>query len=103
MERNEMEERVIRKYRQDEDMMILIFAQWCVNNNLDPVNVYEEAYPGQRKNEKLNEAIENTALKNESEHISNEALLEILALFDNDTLAFKVAEYIEQFNTESSE
>ncbi|GGF08650.1 hypothetical protein GCM10010954_03950 [Halobacillus andaensis] len=101
MEKKEIEERVIQKYRQDEDMMIVIFAQWCINNNLDPIQVYEEAYPHQSKNEKLNEAIEKTAPKNESELISSDALLEILALFENDDLAFKVAEYIEQNRTES--
>ncbi|WP_260048872.1 hypothetical protein [Oceanobacillus kimchii] len=38
-------EEVIRQYQEDEKRMVLIFAQWCINHQLDPFAVYGEAYP----------------------------------------------------------
>ena len=47
-----VEERIAESYRQDEDMMILVFAQ-CVNHGLDPAELYRKAYPNQPDNERL--------------------------------------------------
>lgn len=92
MNKKEMEDRVIKSYQQDEQMMILVFAQWCVNNDLDPVEVYQRAYPNQEKNHALQQGIDLTVPKNESEEIPNDALLGVLSLFGNDDLAFVVTE-----------
>ncbi|WP_090867766.1 hypothetical protein [Oceanobacillus limi] len=96
MDRKEMEERVIESYKSDEKMMILVYAQWCINNGIDPVNLYGKAYPDQLKNQALVEAMELTVPKEESEEIPNQTVLNVLQLFGNDDLAFLVQEQIDQ-------
>ncbi|MEN2466973.1 hypothetical protein [Ornithinibacillus sp. FSL M8-0202] len=97
MDRKQLEEQIIEKYQNDEKMMILIFAQWCINHELDPVELYQMAYPGQMKNHALEEAMELTVPKNEAEDISNETVLNVLQLFGNDDLAFVVQSEIDRF------
>ncbi|WLR48015.1 hypothetical protein LC065_01625 [Halobacillus litoralis] len=97
MDRNN-EEEVIRNYQKGEKMMILLFAQWCINHDLDPVAIYQEAYPYQDKNKELIDAMELTVPKQESDHIDPETLLEVLSLYGNDDLAFVVAELINRQN-----
>ncbi|WP_173916223.1 hypothetical protein [Halobacillus sp. Marseille-Q1614] len=94
MNRKEIDERVIQQYIKDEETMIFIFAQWCINNDLDPELLYEKAYPHQGRNPKLKKALEQTISKKESESISDAALIEVLSVFGNDDLAFTVAEYL---------
>ncbi|MDY0406934.1 hypothetical protein P5G51_017725 [Virgibacillus sp. 179-BFC.A HS] len=89
-----MEEQVIRKYQQDEETMILLFAQWCINHDLDPEALYQRAYPHQPKNHVLTKMMERTVSKEESEPISNQLMLDVLQLFGNDDLAFVVHEEI---------
>ncbi|AOZ91501.1 hypothetical protein [Paenibacillus crassostreae] len=89
-----LEEQIKESYRQDEDMMILVFAQWCINNNLDPVALYNEAYPHQEHNERLNKVIELTVSKDEAGDIPDDTVLGVLSLFGNDDLAFIVTEAI---------
>lgn len=96
MNKEEFEKRIVENYKNDEKMMILIFVQWCVNNNLDPVVLYEEAYPGQLKNDVLLETIEQAVPKNEAEEISDQTVLNVLQLFGNDDLAFVVQAAIEK-------
>ncbi|MFG6114961.1 hypothetical protein ACGTN9_07210 [Halobacillus sp. MO56] len=96
MNRKEIEEQVIRNYQQDEEMMILVFAQWCINHDLDPVEVYARAYPTQKSNDALNRAIELTVPKSEADEIMDETLLGVLSLFGNDDLAFVVSEEMEK-------
>jgi hypothetical protein len=91
VDRNENEKRIIENYQKDENVMILIFAQWCINNNLDPIKLYEQAYPGQGKNKALEQALESTVTKNESDEIPVRVVLDVLQLFGNDDLAFVVA------------
>ncbi|WRU97694.1 hypothetical protein RYX51_12250 [Priestia filamentosa] len=50
MNSKEMEQKIIQNYQKDEEMMILVFAQWCVNHDLDPFELYIRAYPNQREN-----------------------------------------------------
>ncbi|MEI3604084.1 hypothetical protein SPD48_00140 [Pseudogracilibacillus sp. SE30717A] len=83
---------IIENYQNEEQMMVLIFAQWCVNNNLDAITLYKEAYPSQPENKALLEAIENTVPKEESEEISIEVVQQVLQLFGNDDLAFVIEE-----------
>ncbi|MBC5636940.1 hypothetical protein H8S33_08930 [Ornithinibacillus sp. BX22] len=97
MDRKQLEEQIIEKYQNDEKMMILIFAQWCINHELEPVKLYQMAYPGQMKNHALEEAMELTVPKNEAEDIPNETVLNVLQLFGNDDLAFVVQSEIEKF------
>lgn len=97
MDRNR-EEEVIRNYQEGEKMMILLFAQWCINHELDPLAIYKEAYPYQDKNKELVDALELTVPKPESDLINSETLLEVLSLYGNDDLAFVVSEYISQKN-----
>lgn len=95
MDRNDIEQKVIESYKQDEKMMILVYAQWCINNNLDPEALYERAYPDQMDNQALKEAMELTVSKQEAEEIADQTLLNILQVFENDDLAFIVQEKID--------
>ncbi|MFC3039334.1 hypothetical protein ACFOGI_03660 [Virgibacillus xinjiangensis] len=96
MDGNEMEKKVIESYQNQERMMILIYVQWCVNNELDPVTLYEKAYPGQSKNQTLQDMLELAVPKNESEDIADQTVLNALQLFGNDDLAFAVQAEIEK-------
>ena len=96
MGQKEMEEKVIESYQNDEKMMILIYAQWCINNDLEPRALYKQAYPSQMKNNALDEALELTVPKKESEEIPDSTVQNVLQLFGNDDLAFIVQEQIDK-------
>jgi hypothetical protein len=90
----EIEAQVIRNYQRDEQMMIHVFAQWCVNHDLDPAELYHRAYPQQTANLALQQAMELLVPKEEAGEIPDETLLGVLSLFDNEELAFIVTEEI---------
>ena len=94
MRGKEMEERIIRNYERDENMMVLVFAQWCVNHDLDPAELYKRAYPQQADVPALRQAIELTVPKEEAGPIPDDTVLGVLSLFGNDDLAFVVTEEI---------
>lgn len=94
MNRKEMEAQIIKNYEQDEQMMILVFAQWCVNRDLDPEELYRRAYPRQTANPALAQALELTVPKDEAGDIPDETVLGVLSMFGNDDLAFVVSEAI---------
>ncbi|APC47065.1 hypothetical protein [Virgibacillus halodenitrificans] len=96
MNGNEKEQQIINNYQNDEKMMILIYAQWCINHELDPISLYMEAYPYQENNNALAEAIELTVTKAESDEISSDMLMNVLQLFGNNDLAFIVQREIEK-------
>lgn len=96
MSNKEMDEKVIENYQNDERMMILIYAQWCINNDLNPQTLYEEAYPEQIKNKTLVDVLELTVPKKEAEFIPDVTILNVLQLFGNDDLAFLVQGEIEK-------
>ncbi|OAS88487.1 hypothetical protein [Metabacillus litoralis] len=96
MNSKEMEKQIIANYQRDEQMMILVFAQWCVNNDLDPKEIYLRAYPEQVNNAALQQAIELTVPKEESSEIPNTTLFNVLSLFGNEDLAFIVSEEIDK-------
>ena len=75
-------------------MMILVFAQWCENHDLDPATLYQKAYPEQGENPALQQGIDLTVPKEESEDIPDSTLLGVLSLFGNDDLAYVVTEEI---------
>ncbi|CAM4388056.1 hypothetical protein [Paenibacillus tarimensis] len=93
---NKIGDQIIASYQRDENMMILIFAQWCVNHDRNPVEVYTSAYPGQGDNAALKQAVELTVPKEEAGPIDNETVLTVLSLFGNDDLAFAVSQIIEE-------
>ncbi|WP_028552645.1 hypothetical protein [Paenibacillus sp. UNC451MF] len=94
MSRKELEEQIIRNYQEDEQMMILVFAQWCVNHDLDPAALYLRAYPDQAANPSLQQAIELTVSKDEAGELPDETVLNVLSLYGNEELAFVVTEEI---------
>ena len=96
MNQKELEEKIIENYQSQENMMILVFAQWCINHDLDPEEIYLRAYPNQNNNQALKEGIELTVSKEEAGEISDETLLGVLSLFGNDDLAFIVTEEIQK-------
>lgn len=96
MNRKETEEQMIQAYQRDEGMMILVFAQWCVNNELDARELYRRAYPTQGDNPLLAQMLDNTVSKEEAEEIPDTTLLGVLSLFGNDDLAFVVSEEMER-------
>lgn len=102
MDESEKSKRVIAQYEQDERTMVLIFAQWCVNHDLEPVHVYHEAYPDQQPNPLLLEVLDETVPKTESEDISLDIVLYVLQMFGNDDLAFVVQQKAEQVKEKSS-
>ncbi|ADC51751.1 hypothetical protein BpOF4_18550 [Alkalihalophilus pseudofirmus OF4] len=92
MNKKEIEDKIIGQYQQEESMMILVFAQWCVNHDLDPADLYKRAYPNQGDNPALKHALELTVPKEEAGEINDQTLLGVLSLFGNDDLAFVVTE-----------
>ncbi|RFB34603.1 hypothetical protein [Brevibacillus sp. VP] len=102
MSRKEIEEQIIRQYQHDEHMMILVFAQWCVNHRLDPHELYQRAYPKQGQNPLLNQIMELTVPEEEAGTIENETLLAMLTMYENDDLAYVVNEEIERLAKQQS-
>lgn len=96
MNREDISKKVIETFQADEKMMVLVFAQWCINNGLDPIAIYRKAYPSQAGNPILSEAMELTVPKEEAGPIENDTVLGVLSLFGNDDLAFAVSEEIEK-------
>lgn len=83
---NDKEKKIIESFKQDENMMALVFAQWCVNHDLSPETLYMEAH-GDASNPVLQEAIALTVPKEEAGPIETETLLGVLSMFGNDALA----------------
>lgn len=94
MSQKEMEQQIIQNYQRDEQMMILVFAQWCINHDLDPADLYRRAYPGQPDPAALTQALKLTAPKEEAGEVPDQTLLGVLSLFGNEDLAFAVTEEI---------
>ncbi|WP_134702690.1 hypothetical protein [Ammoniphilus sp. YIM 78166] len=92
----EIEQKIIGQYQKDEGMMIMVFAQWCVNHDLDPQEIYKKAYPEQGANAQLEKMLELTVPKEEAGDIPHQTVLNVLQLFGNEELAFVVAQEIER-------
>lgn len=95
MNREETNKKIIQAYQNDEHMMILIYAQWCMNHDIDPVLLYQQAYPNQLHNTSLADALEWTVPKYEADQIEDETVLLALQAFGNEALAFHVQQAIE--------
>ncbi|SDC18406.1 hypothetical protein SAMN05421734_10551 [Pelagirhabdus alkalitolerans] len=89
---NEKDQYIIEQYKQQENVMILLFAQWCVNYDLNPTEIYQKAYPNQPISTRLLEALDQTVPKKEADDIDRELLLDVLQAYGNDDLAFEVAQ-----------
>jgi hypothetical protein len=81
--------------------MILVFAQWCVNQDLDPLVLYRKAYPDQMNNAVLQQTLDLTVSKEEAGDIDDSTLLGVLSMFDNDELAYVVSQEIERISKEN--
>ena len=95
MEFKSIDEQVIQKYQEDEQLMIQLFVQWCVNHELDPNELYGRAYPEQLENASLQKVLKEL---DDADHleIDNETMLDVLQLFGNYDLAFVLSEEIER-------
>lgn len=96
MEYKDIDQQIIQKYKDDENVMIRLFVQWCANHRLDPQALYQKAYPEQIANSALKKVIEEDEGFEELP-IDNETMLDVLQLFGNDDLAFVVADEIQAF------
>lgn len=99
MDPKHIEEKMIQNFQGEEKMMILVFAQWCINHDIDPEEVYLRAYPNQPANHALKEAIDLTVPKEEAGEIADNTVLSVLSLFGNHDLAFAVTEEINKMNS----
>ena len=90
MDQKSITEYIIRKYQEDEQVMIQLFVQWCQNHEIDPFTLYQKAYPTQATNEAMKSIIDNNDPMDLD--IETSTLIEILQLFGNDELAFIVSE-----------
>ncbi len=86
-------EQIIQKYKDDEQVMIRLYVQWCKNNELDAMQLYQLAYPEQQENSAIKTMIEESTDTDEIA-IDDETMLDVLQLFGNDDLAFILAEVI---------
>ncbi|WP_033542998.1 hypothetical protein [Planococcus sp. CAU13] len=96
MEYENREEYIIKKYQQDEATMVQLFVNWSLSNELDPLALYQRAYPGQSANEALGKALEEADPSERD--ISGDMLLDILQMFGNDDLAFVVSEEMQKLD-----
>lgn len=83
-------EMIIQQYSEDEQTMIRLFIHWCKTNELDPIKLYQEAYPNQAKNELLIQ-ITNEEKEEPAVTVSDETILDVLQLFGNEDLAFVIS------------
>lgn len=85
-----MKNKVIEQYEADENMMIQIYVQWCINHDINPLELYNRAYPNQASNNVILELMETT--EKNSTIIDTGTVLDVLQLFGNDDLAHVVSE-----------
>ncbi|MBE1554291.1 hypothetical protein [Sporosarcina limicola] len=93
MDFKSIDEQVIQKYQEDEQLMIRLFVQWCKNNQLNPIELYSRAYPEQLENLTMKKVMEDAEFEDEID-IDNEMMLDVLQLFGNDDLAFVLSDEI---------
>src|SRR5690625_2182955 len=100
---DETNKKIIENYQENERAMILVYAQWCINNDVDPVKLYERAYPDQYKNEVLIDVLEQMVPKRESQEIPYETVIQMLQLYGNDDLAFVIQKEVEKREAQKEE
>lgn len=91
-----MDEQVIENYQKDERMMVLIFAQWCVNNEVDAKELYKRAYPEQPNNALLNEAFKEATEAGKTDQVDDVTIFSVLEIFGNSDLAFEIQAVVDK-------
>lgn len=87
---------VIEQYQEKERLMVQVYVQWCVNHDVDPVEIYEKAYPSQEKNIVLAEVVEEGMEVEDPSSIDIMTLFEVLQLYGNEDLAIAIQEEVEK-------
>lgn len=87
---------VIEQYQEKERLMVQVYVQWCVNHDVDPVEIYEKAYPQQEKNGILAEVVEEGMEIEDPSSIDIATLFEVLQLYGNEDLAIAIQEEVEK-------
>lgn len=87
---------VIENYQKDEKMMVLIFAQWCVNNEVDANELYKNAYPEQQNNALLIEAFKEATEEGKTDEVHDITVFSVLEIFGNNDLAFQVQAIVDK-------
>ncbi|CAM3995832.1 hypothetical protein [Alkalicoccus chagannorensis] len=83
------EEKIIQSFQQDEQMMAMVFVQYCINQALDPVEIYRRAY-GSTDSTVLHRALELAVSKEEAGPIEKETLYAVLSMYGNEALAEEI-------------
>lgn len=94
IDRKERDQYIIEHYQAGEKGMILLFAQWCLNHQLDPYVLYEQAYPNQAGLTLLGEIMAHTVDPKEADPIETALLIDALQAYGNDALVFVIMEYL---------
>ncbi len=87
---------VIEQYQEKERLMVQIYVQWCIDHGLDPVEIYEKAYPDQVKNDILTDIIEEGIEKEDPSSIDVATLFDVLQLYGNEDLAIAIQEEVKK-------
>jgi len=95
-----IEEQIIKKYQDDEQIMVQLFVQWCINHELNAVELYARAYPEQMRNAALEKVLKEMD-DFEILEIDDDTMLDVLQLFGNIDLAFIVSEEIEKLSNKA--
>ncbi|AYC30214.1 hypothetical protein [Paenisporosarcina cavernae] len=96
MRNNEMTDFIIKKYQEDEQIMIQLFVQWAKNNQLNSQELYKQAYPHQAKNKALQDVLD--SVEPIDLEIDTATLIHLLQLFGNDDLAYVVSNKAEEMD-----
>lgn len=91
-----LDEQVIENYQKDERMMVLVFAQWCVNNEVDANELYKKAYPEQQTNALLVEAFKKATEAGKTDQVDDITVFSVLEIFGNSDLAFEVQAVVDK-------
>lgn len=88
---------IIQKYKEEEDLMIRLFIQWCHNHEVDPHQIYQIAYPEQQTNQRLQELLLEAEEEQEFQ-IDDETMFDVLQIYGNDALAFVMSEVLQRID-----
>lgn len=85
-----LKDKIIQQYQEDENIMIRLFTQWCVNHAIDALTLYKKAYPYQGENGLLIRFLEET--EKDFLQVDTVTVLHLLQLYGNEDLAFEVSQ-----------